>query len=126
MIIAYRYKIGNQSIETGDINTIPQGIPYETFELQVVEDKVQVPETVTAIKLFGQLLIQGINEASLIAKIDFLVANSVITALQGDLAKVAIAKATIFERSHPFVTLIGSAFSIDIDQLFIDADNLAI
>lgn len=85
-----------------------------------------VPETVTAVKLFGQLLIQGINEASLIAKIDFLVENSIITPLQGDLAKVAIAKATIFERNHPFVTLIGSAFEIDIDQLFVNADNLAI
>jgi len=43
-MIKYRYTIGNQTIETLNLNDIPQGILYETIEFEIeVEQEVTAP-----------------------------------------------------------------------------------
>ena len=43
-MIKYRYTIGNQSIETLNLNDIPDGLSYETIEFEIeVEQEVIAP-----------------------------------------------------------------------------------
>lgn len=43
-MIKYRYTLGNQSIETLNLNDIPQGILYETIEFAIeVEQETTAP-----------------------------------------------------------------------------------
>jgi hypothetical protein len=43
-MIKYRYTLGNQTIETLNLNDIPQGILYETIEFEIeVEQEVTAP-----------------------------------------------------------------------------------
>lgn len=43
----YTYTEGNTIIETTDINTIPEGVSYETIEREeVIEELIQVPQEV--------------------------------------------------------------------------------
>lgn len=58
-MIAYRYTIGNTTIETFDLNSIPNGVAYETIEVQEEELIIEVPKEVqlwrirTVLKLMG-------------------------------------------------------------------------
>jgi hypothetical protein len=43
-MIKYRYTLGNQTIETLNLNDIPQGLSYETIEFEIeVEQEVIAP-----------------------------------------------------------------------------------
>jgi hypothetical protein len=42
MITIYRYSIGNQTIETLDLATIPKNISYESFEYE--EQQIEAPK----------------------------------------------------------------------------------
>jgi hypothetical protein len=43
-MIKYRYTIGNQTIETLNVNDIPQGLSFETIDFEIeVEQEVTAP-----------------------------------------------------------------------------------
>jgi hypothetical protein len=43
-MIKYRYTLGNQTIETLNLNDIPNGLSYETIEFEIeVEQEVTAP-----------------------------------------------------------------------------------
>jgi hypothetical protein len=43
-MIKYKYTLGNQTIETLNLNDIPQGLSYETIEFEIeVEQEVIAP-----------------------------------------------------------------------------------
>jgi hypothetical protein len=43
-MIKYRYTIGNQTIETLNLNDIPQGLSFETIEFEIeIEQEVTAP-----------------------------------------------------------------------------------
>lgn len=45
-MIKYRYTLGNTSIETLNLNDIPQGILYETIDFEIeVEQETTAPST---------------------------------------------------------------------------------
>ena len=46
-MIKYRYTLGNQSIETLNLNDIPQGILYETIEFEIEVEQEVTPPTLT-------------------------------------------------------------------------------
>ncbi len=64
MITIYRYSIGNQTIETIDLTTIPENISYETFEYeeQETEKPVEVPQEVALWKIRAVLKSMGLEE----------------------------------------------------------------
>jgi len=43
-MIKYRYTIGNQMIETLDVNEVPQGLDYETIEYEEVDSQTYLIE----------------------------------------------------------------------------------
>jgi hypothetical protein len=66
MITIYRYSIGNQTIETLDLATIPENISYESFEYE--EQQIEAPKETTDIEdLKNQLkeLTEKINSLEL-------------------------------------------------------------
>lgn len=62
-MIAYRYTIGNTSIETLDLTTIPNGVDYETFEV-LLEEVAPINQQLTNEQLLlkVQLLETEINQ----------------------------------------------------------------
>jgi hypothetical protein len=62
-MIAYRYTIGNTSIETLDLTTIPNGVDYETFEV-LLEEVALINQQLTNEQLLlkVQLLETEINQ----------------------------------------------------------------
>ncbi len=43
-MIKYRYTLGNQTIETLNLNDIPQGLSFETIEFEIeIEQEVTAP-----------------------------------------------------------------------------------
>jgi hypothetical protein len=64
MITIYRYSIGNQTIETIDLATIPENISYETFEYeeQQIETPIEVPQEVALWKIRAIIKSMGLEE----------------------------------------------------------------
>lgn len=103
-------KDGN-SIEAFD------GLPEEIAEA----NKPIVPDKVTAIQFIAQLSFEGISEANIMAVIDTL------NEPDRTVAKVSYNRAVYFERTNPFISLIGQAFNKsedDLDNIFINASNI--
>lgn len=93
----------------------------------VLNNFEEVPEKITAIQFFSQLLLEGITETAIRETIDYLVANEQLPLINGELAKIALRKATVFERNNPFISVIGLAFnktSEQLDTIFINASKL--
>lgn len=86
---------------------------------------VIVPQEVFAIPFLVQLELIGINEGDIIAKIIQLHDLGLLDNEQKIMALISVKRATKFERSHPFIQIIASAFektSEEIDQIFINAN----
>lgn len=93
----------------------------------VLNNFEEVPEKITAIQFFSQLLLQGITETEIRETIDYKVADEQLPLINGELAKIALRKATVFERNNPFISVIGLAFnktSEQLDTIFINASKL--
>ena len=58
-MIKYSYKIGDTTTETLDINSIPNGLEYETIEFEINQPIIEIPQEVqlwrvrTILKLSG-------------------------------------------------------------------------
>lgn len=125
----YTYQLNeNSTRSTDNLADIPEGVSYTTEEIEVVEEVIQeVPEQITALQFFTQLLIEGITEAAIVMTINSLVINEQLPEVHGELAKIALRKATVFERQNPFIDVIGFAFSktdAQLDTIFINASKL--
>ena len=55
MITKYRYISGSQTIETLDVNTIPQGVSYETIDFEIETEVVEQPKEVSLNERIAQL-----------------------------------------------------------------------
>ena len=65
-MIKYRYTIGNQSIETIDLSSIPKGIRYETIDFEEKEDiPIEVEPTKEDLIQIVQSLEEQLNEVKL-------------------------------------------------------------
>jgi len=123
----YTYTVDNQQIDTLDLSSIPDGVNYIETDFEEYTELVIVPEEITALQFFSQLLLEGITETAIRETIDYLVANEQLPSVSGELAKISLRKANVFERNNPFISVIGLAFNkteIELDNIFINASNL--
>jgi hypothetical protein len=89
--------------------------------------RLNIPETITAIPFFVQLELMGITESDVINKIETLHQAEILNDQQRVEALVSVRRANIFERNHPFISLIANAFEISqkqVDQIFINGNQL--
>ena len=95
--------------------------PEEIAEL----NRPIIPNEITVIPFFVQLELMGITEQNIIDKIVQLHKLGILTDAQKIEALISVKRATKFERSHPFITIIAQAFSIPenkIDEIFINGN----
>ena len=105
----------------------PQGQQYTIVQREIPEEIIVVPETITAIPFFVQLELMGITESDVINKIETLHQAEILNDQQRVEALVSVRRANIFERNHPFISLIANAFEISqkqVDQIFINGNQL--
>ena len=99
----------------------------EVLDTDFVLNNFEEFPDITAIQFFSQLLLEGITETAIRETIDYLVANEQLPLIDGELAKIALIKANVFERNNPFISVIGLAFnktSEQLDTIFINASKL--
>lgn len=60
-MIKYRYTLGNQSIETLNLNDIPQGILYETIEFEIEVEQEVTPPTLTVNEIIIDLVTRQVE-----------------------------------------------------------------
>jgi len=104
----------------------PQGQQYTIVQREIPEEIIVVPETITAIPFFVQLELMGITEIDVINKIETLHQAEILNDQQRVEALVSVRRANIFERNHPFISLIANAFEISqkqVDQIFINGNQ---
>lgn len=63
-MIKYRYTLGNQSIETFNLNDIPQGILYETIEFEIEVAQEVTPPTLTVNEVIIDLVTKQVETMS--------------------------------------------------------------
>lgn len=80
----------------------------------------QAPEEVTRRQGIQALLLEGVTEAMVEAKITEMVTDP----LQRDLALAEFRTSQVFQRYRPLVVQIGPALGLDLDALFIKAKSL--
>lgn len=119
-MIAYRYIIENQTIETFDINTIPDGIKYETIQVQMVDEVVEVPQEVQLWRLRTILKLLGLE-------------TEIVTALNNldEPMKTAALNiweyGTTVERGSQTVLLLQTVLQLseeEVNNIFIQANNI--
>jgi hypothetical protein len=114
----YVYKINeNTSIETFDINSIPNGVEYETIEFEIEEEKPIVPQIITRRQFKIALAILGKNEQ------DILNGISQLPEPTRTIATISYTEAGTFERSNPELIFVGKMFlqmtDEQIDNIFV-------
>jgi hypothetical protein len=114
----YVYKINeNTSIETFDINSIPNGVEYETIEFEIEEEKPIVPQVITRRQFKIALAILGKNENDILNGINQLPEPTKTIAL------ISYTEAGTFERSNPELIFVGKTFlqmtDEQIDNIFV-------
>ena len=113
----YRYIIGNQTIETLDINYIPQGLEYETIEYEIEEDIIQVPQVITRRQFKIALAVLGKNENDILNGINQLPEPT------RTIATISYTEAGTFERTNPELIFVGKTFlqmtDEQIDNVFV-------
>jgi len=116
-MIKYRYQLENSSIETLDINSIPQGLEYETIEYEIEEEKPIVPQVITRRQFKIALAVLGKNEN------DILNGISQLPEPTRTIATISYTEAGTFERSNPELIFVGKMFlqmtDEQIDNVFI-------
>jgi hypothetical protein len=116
-MIGYRYTIENTTTETFDLDTIPNGVNYETFEIQEPQDIVEVPQIITRRQFKIALALLGKNEN------DILNGISQLTEPTRTIALISYTEAGTFERSNPELIFVGKTFlemtDEEIDNIFI-------
>ena len=126
----YKYRVNGENgsfVEYARIEDVPGGETYETIEIIEEVPVVIVPDKVTAIQFLVQLEIEGIPETAIIATINGMFANNLLTEQQKIMALISLKRATFFEHNHPFVSLIGMAFGKNeqqLDDIFINANKI--
>jgi hypothetical protein len=63
-MIKYRYTIGNQSIETLNLNDIPQGILYETIEFEIEVEQETTATNLTVNEVIIDLVTRQVEVMS--------------------------------------------------------------
>lgn len=63
-MIKYRYTLGNQSIETLNLNDIPQGILYETIEFAIEVEQETTATTLTVNEVIIDLVTRQVEVMS--------------------------------------------------------------
>lgn len=116
-MIGYRYTIENTTIETLDLTTIPNGVDYETFEIQEQEEVIEVPQIITRRQFKIALAVLGKNENDILNGINQL------TEPTRTIANISYTEAGTFERSNPELIFVGKTFlqmtDEQIDNVFI-------
>jgi hypothetical protein len=119
-MIAYRYTLGNTSIETLNLNDIPNGIIYETFEIQEQVEVIEVPQEVQLWRIRTVLKLMGLE-------------NTIENALNGLEEPTKTAGlyiwnfGTTVERNSQTVLMLQSVLQMTDDQvneMFIQANNI--
>jgi len=122
-MIAYRYTIGNTTTETCDLQSVPNGVVYQTIEIEIQSNAETIPAEVTAIKFLVQLELEGVTEANILSIINTLPEPN------KTIANVSFKRATLFERTNPLLSLVGQAYGFNeakLDEIFINANKLPI
>ncbi len=116
-MIKYRYTIENQSIETLDVNSIPQGLDFETIEFEIEVEKPEVPQVITRRQFKIALAVLGKNENDILNGINQLPEPTRTIAL------ISYTEAGTFERSNPELIFVGKMFlqmtDEQIDNVFV-------
>jgi hypothetical protein len=63
-MIKYRYTLGNQSIETLNLNDIPQGLFYETIDFEIEVDQETTAPTLTVNEVIINLVTRQVEVMS--------------------------------------------------------------
>ena len=104
-MIAYRYTIENQSIETFDLKSIPEGLHYETFEIQE-EISIEVPASLSRRQLRLALVLSGFDLDAITQLIEQLPVP------QKYFAKIAWNDAVIFERNDQMLISLAAELNL--------------
>jgi hypothetical protein len=63
-MIKYKYTIGNQSIETLNLNDIPDGLSYETIEFEIEVEQEVTPPSLTVNEVIIDLVTKQVEVMS--------------------------------------------------------------
>ena len=115
----YRYISGNSIIETPDVNSIPEGIAFESFN--VADVNISAHTSVTPRQMRVALIMSGISIASIEAMIDALEEP------QKSVVKTTWEYSTVFERENEMLNQMAPLLNLtqsQVDNLFLLAGTL--
>ena len=119
-MIKYRYTIGNQSIETIDLSSIPKGIRYETINEVVESNFIEVPQEVQLWRIRTILKSMKFEDSI----------ETVLNNLEEPTKTAALCiwnYGTSVERNSQTVALLQTALELtneQVDEMFIEANNI--
>lgn len=123
-MVKYRYTIEDTSIETLNINDIPEGVTYETIEFEIENNTpiIEVPLEVPLWRIRTVLKLMGLEETVKIA-LDNL--EEPIRTAGLNIWEYGVT----IERNSPTVALIKIVLEMtdeEIDNIFISANNIQV
>jgi hypothetical protein len=63
-MIKYRYQLENSSIETLNLNDIPNGVHYETIDFEIEVEQEVIPQTLTVNEVIIDLVTRQVEVMS--------------------------------------------------------------
>ena len=120
----YSYTIGDTTIETLDINSIPEGVSYETidFNIEEIPQTIEVPQEVQLWRIRTVLKLMNLEE----------IIATALNSLEEPIKTGALyiwEYGTTVERNSQTVVLLQTVLQMtdeQVDEIFITSNNIAL
>lgn len=119
-MIAFRYIIENQTIETFDLDSIPKGLPFESIQVDIPAEIIEVPQEVQLWRLRTILKLMGLED-------DIVNALNELEEPKKTGAFYIWEYGTTVERSSETVLILQTILGLSehqVNQIFIQSNNI--